>query len=151
MESIFTYLLIFGFIWLVSFILRKAGKKNDVIQNAANNNPARTTNHSRPSGNLEKILSELLGENYVTPQPAANLDIRNFEKEETTVKSGTSYQSSYENNTEEGGSLIEDKEKKIDSVIRRGKENSQISNPYISGLDIKKAIVYSEILQPKYF
>lgn len=147
MESIFTYLLVFGIIWLVSFVLRKSNKRTVQPANPNNNNPATNTGRQKSSSDLERILSELLGENYLAPQPA---NIPDTPRQEIQIKQTPLQKNNlnYEENFEEGGSLIE---KKDEVTLATSKDNTKISNPYISGFDLTKAVVYSEILQPKYF
>ena len=169
----FIGLIIFFVAWIIISAMKKAAKKQqEAAQQLRKNAQMQNQQASRPASTADEInkLIEMFTGEYSTPQPTPvtatpeNTYAGTVETIESTVEAGgietsaptyrsveeyVPYTSSIDDFTSEDNLqtvLAEKPENEI--VINRSKN---LPNPFLSDFDLKKAVIYSAILEPKYF
>lgn len=169
----FIGLIIFFVAWIIISAMKKAAKKQqEAAQQLRKNAQMQNQQASRPASTADEInkLIEMFTGEYSTPQPTPvtatpeNTYAGTVETIESTVEAGgietsaptyrsveeyVPYSSSIDDFTSEDNLqtvLAEKSENEI--VINRSKN---LPNPFLSDFDLKKAVIYSAILEPKYF
>ncbi|MPM27750.1 hypothetical protein SDC9_74264 [bioreactor metagenome] len=170
----FIGLIIFFVAWIVISSLRKAAKKQQAANQQMMKNAGQQNRPvSRPASAVDEInkLIEMFTSGEIkTPAPAsvpvdpASDYSGSFESVESTVEVGgkedippayssldqyVPYSSSLDdvNSENELHSMLSESVEKA-NVINRSENQS---NPVLSDFDLKKAVIYSAILEPKYF
>lgn len=169
----FIGLIIFFVAWIIISAMKKSAKKQQqAAQKLRNNAQMQSQQVSRPASTADEInkLIEMFTGEYSTPQttpapaPVENTNTDTVETIELTVEAGgietpaptyrsveeyVPYSSSIDDFTSEDNLqtvLAGKPENEI--VINRSKN---LPNPFLSDFDLKKAVIYSAILEPKYF
>lgn len=154
MEQII-WLVILVLIWIVPGILRASAKKKKAaaLQSAKQNSSSVQRSHTSvkksktSSSEVEKMLERLLGVES-TQDNESDFEINQAETEVNPVKS---YSGKVETLSFDG-LIAKGQESNMDDWASTSKKNVEKNiNPYIKDFDLKKAVIYSEILTPKYF
>ncbi len=139
--------ILFGIAWLVFSVYKGQKKKN-----AASSEPPRKTNKSFLDSLMEELNPEPDTEPmpYVPTDPYAPVEVGMDDYEPRIF----SYDDAVEESNETETSVVYtqkevDKDPKTWTVENRNAENQNVR--YNRGFSLRNAVIYSEILKPKYF
>ena len=169
----FIGLIIFFVAWIIISAMKKSAKKQqEAAQQLRKNAQMQTQQTSRPASTADEInkLIEMFTGEYSTPQTTPvtstpeNTNAGSFETIESTVEAGgieatapayssideyVPYSSSIDDfSSEDNLHTVLAGKPENEIVINRSKS---LTNPFLSEFDLKKAVIYSAILEPKYF
>ena len=157
MSELVIYIII-GIIWVIVSLIQKALKKNKVntkSKNTVKNNNKKTYTHKKVNNSNEEEIFRELKKNMES--------LKNYS--EDTLRKNTEHQNVYTSNYETSNNDREmlELQKKYNSKISqinnikedvsnndfKVSENKRHVNHMLSSLDIKNAVIYNAILEPK--